>query len=909
MRERGPRVARLLARLLLPRRDREFILGDLEEIYALRAARDGRGSARRRYMSDVLLSVAARVFPSVGRGGGPRKGPARGGRWASGLLADARAALRTLRREKGFAALVVVTLALGVGSTAVVFGMVDQLLLQPLPGVHDAQRAAYLEFHDPTVPWTNPPGISTPDFDALRRDATLLDGMASYGLNPFKISVGDERPIQVDGDFIYGDFFRVLGVRAAAGRLLTAGETELGSDPLRAVISRRLADRLFGSAARAVGATIRVEDQPVAVVGVAADGFRGVDIAQAVDLWVPFGGLVPMLGASLDGRDGLRGRGAVVHNKIIVRPRAGVSLEAAGAQVREVFREIVRSDADNEGGPYLARLEPRLYPRIGVSPTNRPMVDKSLRLFAGVVLLVLLIACANAANLLLFRNVAHRGAVATRRALGASPIRIGREHLVYSLMLGLLGAGGGLGMGWLLSLSFEGVSTNGWALSAFHGLVPDVRLALFAGLAAVGTTLLFGTVPAALAGRFDLAGGLRQAGGRHTGRLATLRAALAAGQLALTLTLVVGALLLGRTLHELYTVDRGLDMKNVAYVDVSARRLSTRPDAVHRSVVSAVQAVPGVESAGLGRFTMWMVWLRQLRLPDAPAGPRVGTGIVPVTPGWFRVFHVAAVRGRVLDEDDWNPGAPGPASVVVTESLARRLFGKADPVGRTLVAGRAEDPLRVVGVVPNISSVPRPDQPSPNGLFIPYDVAPKLTERPGRFTVVIRADRLDPPLLRRIRSAIEGALPDVPIPEPARASGTVALYHANQVMLGHLLLLLAGLAALLASVGLYGIIAFIVVGRRREFGVRIALGAEASRIAGLVFRYGAVIVGAGTAFGLGGAYVLSRVLRSQLFGVSPLDPASYYGGAALLALVAAAACWVPARRATRVDPAETLRED
>jgi putative ABC transport system permease protein len=374
---------------------------------------------------------------------------------------------------------------------------------------------------------------------------------------------------------------------------------------------------------------------------------------------------------------------------------------------------------------------------------------------------------------------------------------------------------------------------------------------------------------------------------------------------------LVGALLLVRTMHNLYTANTGLDMKDVAYVGVSARLKPGQADAVHRSVVSAVQAVPGVETAGLGQFSMYVVHSGEMSRPDAPGGPGVPTGVVPVTPGWFRVFHVAALRGRVLDEEDWSPDAPTPVSVVVTESLSRRLSGKADPVGRTVVLKNPAVtlPARIVGVIPDIASLTRPSQPSPNDVFISDGVAPKLTGGVVGFTVVFRAHTLDPPLLRRIRSATEEAMPDEPIPEPARASDMVALFHANQVMLGHLLLLLAGLAALLAAVGLYGIIAFVVAGRRREFGVRIALGAEASRIAGLVFRYGAVIVGAGTAFGLGGAYVLSGVLRNQLFGVGSLDPASYYGGAAVLALVAALACWVPARRATHVDPVETLREE
>ncbi len=827
--------------------------------------------------------------------------------WLEPLWQDVRSALRTLRREKGFAALVVLTLGLGVGSTAVVFGMVDQLLLKPPLGVHDGGRAAYLEFHHPgDAPGSKSQPILAPTFDELRKDATLLDGMASYGFMVGKAAAGTARPVQVRIADVYGDFFEVLGVRPSAGRLLTGSETALGSDPLSAVLSQRLADELFGSAVAAVGKTIRVDSQPLTVVGVAGGGFDGLDGSTGTaDLWVPLGALTPLQGISPSML-----RNVIALNFLVVRPRTGVSLQAAEAQLQSIFRHVVRLDAKSQSGfypTYLKKLEPRLYPRIGMQPVVRVRTYRSLRLLVGVVALVMLIACANVANLLLFRNVAGQSAVATRRALGASPWGITRQHLMQSLLLGMLGAGAGLGVGWMISFLFRGQAL--WEMPTFHRLPLDHRVALFAAAAAIVTTLIFGTIPAALAGRFDLASAMRRSEARHTGRMARLRAALSTGQLALTLTLLVGAGLMLRTVHDLYSADLGMDVNDVTALQLSygyGRRLSASAiDALYRDVLTTVREIPGVKSAALDLDGLPTMQSGRLALADAPAAEAVWADIEPVTPGWFDVFHVPVIRGRAFREDDWRTDAP--ARIVLTAAVARRFFGRTNAVGRTVLAsfGGKGEPMEVVGVVGDIYAPSDPAH-AEDAAFVTYSTWTLLS---SDVTLLLRTAHSGSQVIKRVCAAVESILPDEPAPDVASLSTTVHKLHSNDAVLSRLLLLLAGLAALLAAVGLYGIIAFIVAGRRREFGIRIALGAEGSRIVRLVFRYGAVIVGAGTAFGLAGAYVLAAVLRTQLFGVGPLDPTSYFGAAALLALVTALACWLPARRAMRVDPVETLREE
>ena len=512
----------------------------------------------------------------------------------AGLVADVRSAAKTLRHEKRFAALVVFTLALGIGSTAAVFGMADQLLLQPIAGVHDDDRAAYLRL---VAPGGVDKSLTTPEFDELRRAATLSDGIASYYPATFDASVGDVHGVRADAALIYGDYFEMLGVRPTAGRLLRASDTEFAGDPLRAVISERMAATLFGSVGAAVDRTMILNDQRVTVIGVTGAGFSGAERDAGVDVWLPWSADGPLFG---DPPEKIRGRSGAPHGLFIVRPRTGVRLGAMTSQLREIVGVLARDESAYDNEARLANVEMALTPGLGLSPDVRPRVASALRLLAGVVGLVLLIACANVANLLLFRNVARRGAVTTRMALGASAERIAREHFAQSMLLGAIGAAAGVGVGWLVSLLFRGQVLG--SAPAFHGLPLDGRVALFAALASIGTALVFGTTPAALAGRLDIASALRQTDLRHSRGVAMLRSTLSAAQLALTLTLGVGALLLVRTVHKLNTADTGLDFHGVAALVQSHKVNMDRAETgvLARRALVAVEAVPSVRDVALG---------------------------------------------------------------------------------------------------------------------------------------------------------------------------------------------------------------------------------------------------------------------------------------------------------------------
>ena len=513
--------------------------------------------------------------------------------------------------------------------------------------------------------------------------------------------------------------------------MLRASDNDFDRDPMQAVISERIALTLFTLAVAAVGQTIYLNDRPVIVVGVAGDEFRGAERDADVDLWLPLGADVPLLGGT---GDKIRGRSGAPHYSFIVRPRRSVSLPAVAGQLKQILRRLAREEPAFDSDARLVAAEPRLTPELGLSPDVRPRVESAIRLLSGVVALVLLIACANVANLLLFRNVVKRSTVTTRMALGASPARIAREHLVQSLLLGVVGSIVGMGVGWLISRVFQGQTLG--STPAFGELPLDRRVVLFAAVASIGTALAFGTVPAALAGRFDLAAALRQTDTRHSRRMAALRSALSAGQLALTLTLGVGALLLVRTMHKLDRASTGLDFHGVVSAYQSHRVNMDRPqtDVLARRVLAAVQAVDEVRDVALGPPDLDAPYGGKTLVGPEGAAPRqrVDARIIPVTPGWFGIFHVPALRGRVFGDNDWKEGAP--YNAVLTASLARKLFGTEDAVDRTLGGIFGRPALHVIGVVPNLSGDQAPDVPK-DVVFVTYAFPPVTSME---FSFVIR---------------------------------------------------------------------------------------------------------------------------------------------------------------------------
>jgi len=814
------------------------------------------------------------------------------------FFADLRTAVRALRREPGFVLLAVVTLGVGVGSTATVFGMVNQLLLRPVAGVADPDGAAYVELRpapDANV-W---PALNTAQFDELRAGTELLSGIAAYGnCGPRQVSADGQHTVLAFAESIYGDYFGVLGVHPSEGRLLTADES-LG-DPRVAVISETLRQDLFGDAGNVAGRTIQVDGQTVTVLGVAGDGFRGPRRSLEAQMWVPYSALTLYNGFSMDA---LTHREYHLIMSFVARLRAGVSPAQAEAQLRSILDGIARRNPDDK---FIRQVTANLLPGLRVPPETARRTYSALRVFVVVVGLVLLLACANVATLLLMRNVTRRGVVATRRALGASPGRIARYHLTESALLAALGTALGLFVAWLIAVPFAGqrLARGMPAMAGFH---MDVRILLFAVGASAVTLVGFGAVPAMLAGRFDLLDALRAGSSSDTQRMAGFRRIMSAGQIGACIALLTGAVLLVRTVRNLYAIDTGISVEGIATVDLgqpgNLGDLSALPD-VYRDLVAAVRGVSGVEGVAMDAGGPLAGRSRtDIAFPEEP-GQTLPADIRPVTPGWFDVVRLPMVRGGPFRDGDWRPGS-APVPMVVTSALAHRLFGGTDVLGRTLLVRLSPDGMkeaRIVGVSRDVRLPVEPDKPL-DAFFVPLSSFP-FTD----VTLVVRAHSFNPQGGREIRQAVQRVLPNAVPPDLTLLTARLGNEFSEQRALGRLLTFLSTLAVILASVGLYSVIAFSVAHRQREFGIRMALGAEDHRIARLVLGDAAAIVGVGTAAGLVGAYALSILLANQLYGVAQVDPISYTAAALLFALVAAAACWTPTRAAMRADPIETLRD-
>lgn len=905
-----PRLLRLLARLLTTERNREFVLGDLDELYASRVARMGRLRAGLRYLWDVLSSAAHRPRNRASHRLPPPPLRRKGGTLRE-VEADVVQGIRVLRRRPAFTLLLVGTLAVGIGPSTTVLGMVDQLLRWPLQGAANSSAAAYLSLTDPEEDFGGA-GLTLQEFDAMRARASLLSGSASYATTGQQVSVGDGRPIRVMANTVYGDFFEVLGVRPSEGRLIDAAETTLDANPLVVVISQDLRNRLFGLDETAVGRTLRMNGKPVEIVGVAGGGFRGAVRGQPRDAWLPHGALVPLLGFA---RERLESPRSAMHRQMLVLPRDGVSLEAVEEQVSEVLAGL--SEADPSRGEVLARLRPIAAAGLQMPPEGRERTHRTLSLMAWAAGLLLAIACANAANLLLFQNLARRGSLATLRALGASTGRIVRQQLVGSLVLAAVGGAGGVVLGRLIAQLFRGELLLG--MPAFEGVVLNRSLMLWVSGVTLTTVVLFGVVPAMLAGRFNLAGALGESRTHETGHIGRLRIALCAGQIAMTLGLLVGGLLMVRTLTKLNGVDTGVNIERVAGATVEVPE-DLSPAELHglqRSLVQAVAAEPGVAAAALDLYgPHGSQSLERVGLPAAgEVEPRssMRTLVWQVSPGWFELFGLPAVNGRTLEDADWV--VPSSGAAVLTASLAERLFGRTDVVGQGItVVGATPEERRVIGVVSDYTSLItvtattpeealRPSGPT-DAVFLPFG-----DMRVFQMTVFAKLESASGDGPARIGRVVESIITDVPAPEPYWLSDRVDRIHLEERLLERLLLVLSLCGALLAGVGLFAVIYLMVGNRRREFGVRVALGADGARIVELVMRSAAKIVLAGVGAGLLVAYPLSRALQSRLFGVDPLDAVSYLAAVGSLVLVALLACVTPAKEALQADPVAVIRQE
>jgi putative ABC transport system permease protein len=805
------------------------------------------------------------------------------------LLQDLRYGLRMLSKKPGFTLIAVMTLALGIGATTAIFTVVNAVLLRPLPYAEPERIMAL----SPDLAGSRFGGASEVKFVFWREQSQSFDGIAATsGIGSGVNLSGGNEPEFVSGVRVSADFFRVLGVHPAIGRDFTQEEDSPNGERV-VVLTDGLWRRRFGSDRALVGKTVAINAKDYTVVGVMPPVFR---YGEKVDL------LIPMQTNPASRDEG--------HNySVLARVKRGVSQAEAAAEMKLVFdrfknaypKMVWRQEQGIRVEPYLASL----------TTEARPL----LLIMLGAVGFVLLIACANVANLLLTQSAGRASEMAVRQALGASWWRIARQLLTEGVLLALIGGLAGL---LLASWGTE-------ALAAFipADLIPrtgeisvDSRVLLFALGAAVLTGLIFALAPALNAARVDVNHALKQGGGRGAigddrGRM---RSALVVSEIALALVLLIGAGLLIRTFVSLRHVDPGFDSQNVLTFEVAPNGQQYDSTAKHvdyaRRALERIKSMPGVEAAAVTTNLPLSRWLNLTVEVDGRPNSERSTEIRMITQEYFDVLRMRLFKGRQFDEKDTANSEP---VVIVNEAYANRVFQDADPLSNRLIVQRTTKNIRsyrVVGVVSDLKQFGL-NSPAPAAVFVPLAQVPDdvlLIAR--RFVTMKFAIRtaVDPlALAATAKREMLNVDPTLPITNIQSLDQIVSLSLAqdrfNTVLLG----LFAGLGLVLAVIGIYGVVAYSVMQRTREIGIRVALGASSGEVLKLVVAQGMLPVFLGVAIGLGGAFALTRLLSSFLFGVTTTDTATFLVTAVLLTGVALVACFVPARKAARIDPMVALR--
>lgn len=824
-------------------------------------------------------------------------------------MSHLRSALRALRATPLVTGAALCSLALGIGANSAIFSIVDALILKPLPVAH-ADRLSVLESPFPNGgfrrSWTNP------IWEEIRSRQDQWDGAFAAGFNRFNASAAGETD-PIDGAFVSGRYFEVMGVQPVLGRLLTVDDDRRGGggDGPVVVISHRLWRQRFAGASDIVGRGLQLDKVSFTVVGVAAPSFFGHSVGIGMDVWVPLG-TEPLI----RGPESTLDRRSTWWLQVYVRRASGQSSEAASARLATMTPGIREATLPQDWQPanlarYLA--EPmQLSDASGGVSNLRTRYQRPLIALAVVVGLTLLIACGNIANLMLARASARRHEFALRTALGATRGRLAGELLVENLLLSLSGAVLGLGVAAVATrLIVRQISTSTLQVALDTGL--DLRMLGFTAGVAVLTTLLFGVGPALLATRTSPMAALKEQGrGTTSGKQRVVANGLVLAQVTLSLLLVVGAGLFVRSFVGLADVKLGFVPDQALVMTVSAQRTETAPDQrlpLFEAVLASVQETPGVTAAALSVLTpvsgsTWNGDLVFAHKPDLSEEDRI-VDFNYVTPGWFATYGTTLLRGRDFDSRD-HPTAPQTA--VVNEAFVKKYFEGLDPIGQVVSTpsypGSPGGSIEIIGVVEDaVYRTPR--EPLGPTMYRAYRQVGRLG---AASFVTLRTARGDRAALQaQLTQAITSVNPDLTV--AYRELGDFV--HAALVQ-ERLIAMLSGffgaLALLLAAIGLYGITAHGVLRRRAEIGIRLALGATPARVVREILSRTGLLVLTGIIAGGAASWWLSRFVAALLFGIQPTDAATIAGAMLVLAAVSAVAAWVPARRAALVEPLEALRD-
>lgn len=811
------------------------------------------------------------------------------GGWLDEVGRDVRYAFRMFVRNPGFTGVIVVTLALGIGANTAIFSLIDALMLRWLP-VPNPQQLVQISFVAPG----SPGALSYPIVRALADQREIFSGVA--GFSRFNFDVGPSGSVSsVSGALVTGGYYQTLGLNAAIGRLLASKDDEPGA-PLVAVTSHGYWERQLRSSPDAIGQPLLINGVPVTVVGVSPRGFVGATVGFIADITIAIAALPQVSPSSAP----LPGPGNF-WLRVLARPNDGISIPQATVRLNAVWPQI----SDPVIAPHwpaarrtaMADSVFRLS-RGGTGWTYlREVYRKPLLVLMAVVGLVLFIACANVASLLLARASARQREIAVRLAIGAGRGRIVRQLLIESTLLSLIGAAVGIALAWVSGRVLVNLISTGPDPVAFD-LTPNWHILAFTSAVAITTGIIFGGVPALQTTASVPSATLREST-RISGSRGWLLPSLVSAQVALSLVLLAGAGLFVRTLQNLQNLDPGFNPQAVLLAELTGRR--TAPPL---TLLENLQRVPGVVSASLSTHTplSGAVWSE----PAVPAGQAVperdNAYFIGAGPRFFETMQIRVLSGREFTDRD---AAESPPVAIVNEVFARRHFADQNPVGQHLAAnvrGRRRD-LEIVGLVRNTNAAGLREAPPPT-VYVAYA---QLT---GDFptTLAVRASgsmgRVASALQQAVRAKLPGAAIQV-LPLSAQVAATIV----QERMMATLGAGFGVLALTLACVGVYGLLAYSVAQRTKEIGIRMALGAQGRWVIALVLRGGARLVLIGVALGLPLAWAASRWVQSLLFGLTPTDPAVILGAIVLLTAAAQCAAYLPARRASRVDPLVALRHE
>ena len=810
-----------------------------------------------------------------------------------GLFQDVQFGLRMLWKSPAFTAVSVASLALGIGLNTAIFSLVNVILIRPVPVVKE----------QPRLVWMRAP-ISYPDYIDYQNQTQSFEGMAAItGTSEFSLTQGNE-PELLKGEYVTANYFDVLGISAMKGRTFDVTE---GQTPTPVVVlSEHLWRTRFNSDANIIGGQVSLNGLDFTVVGVAPERFIGTEVGLNRELWVPLV-MQPVLNPPEAARTADPGASRFTERNshwlaVFGRLKSGVSLEQAGSELTTVARHVAET--------YSGKVEPETLRSVqllsmsgGIDPRDRQEALPLAGIVMAIVALVLLIACVNIASLLVARAAIRSRETAIRQALGATRRRLVRQWLTESVLVGIGGGTLGLLLAlWANQLLLTFLQTT--PLASLE-LALDWRVLLFTLAISIATAMAFGLAPAIHASRHDLVMSLKSENSLRGGgsRPSRLRTVFVTAQLTLSVVLLVGAGLFIRALQSASTIDPGFRVDRALTVPVNLGLLRYRESegqSFYRSLLERVEAQPGVERASLVRFSnLGFSYAQYQVFKEGGNDEGVSVGFNVVGPNFFNTMETPLLRGRDISEAD-NKGAPG--IVVLNETLAGTLWPNEDALGKRISLAGSKGPfLEVVGVARDSKYRTLGEDP------LPYVYQPVLQSYDPKMTLIVRTKGEPQSVAATVREQIRTLDPHLPVADMKTLKDQVDLSLFPSRVAAWTLGGFGVLALLLAAIGIYGVVSYSVAQRTHEIGVRMALGAKEKDVLRLVLGEGLFVVGVGLAAGLLLAFAATRAIAGLLYGIGATDPLTYAGVPLLLGFVALVASYIPARRATKVDPLVALR--